>query len=203
MNRDVLLFWYGRSIEFWLLSKAAMHHFNLWQSYQHLHTLAFEMMIKLLIILFDKSIDPNLINTMNTRRIFPEKHDLIRLVRRWNGLNVSPVIRQGTTNAMFLKQGDDIVLSDESWKSFQLTNDPYYSGRYAEGGFRYNKFTIEALDFIYFELRTLAKKELNIEEDSFDEAKDGNLGREHNSDWVKRFALKSNFGVSPDLRIID
>lgn len=200
-REHIVRVWLNRAEHFWILSRVGVHEFEFEFPALHLHALAVELVLKTAIL----SVDPAgaTYHTVN-RRTFPEGHDVIKLIARWNCVcSAHKIISKGDKKIGWEEKEGELCFSEKSFEALSKYNDQNMVSRYFQGQLTWNAWAIDAGNEVFFYLRRYLLRFLNIGRDCIDSAVEGSCGRTKSAAWLSRALRKSNMSLPLEQRLID
>lgn len=161
-RNHIVLEWLARAEQFWILSRVGVHEFGFLFPGMHLHALAVEMMLKAAIL----TIDPagSSYSTVSVRT-FPERHHIMKLIKRWNALNPPKRISQKLDGILgWNDSGSELLLSERSFEALAKYTEQEMVGRYFEGSLQWNAWAVDAANVV-FTLRRCVLDYLEVDHD--------------------------------------
>ena len=143
-------------------------------------------------------------NWDNSVEWFPERHSILKLIERWNrSTDQLKIVKEEIGDYRFTLYNGNICISSEEWANFESYCKGNYFQRYPTNIERHNYIILELIDFIFYNIRACIKLNCDLGDDSIDTALKGNLGRQKNSEWLRRAMRKNNSGLIKSERIHD
>ena len=203
-RKEIVLGWFMRAEQFWILARVGEHDFHFDSCAWHIHALAVEMMIKTAIL----TVDPRAGSwkTFKSHDIFKEKHDVVRLLHRWNRADPEHAILPESVwclHSVFSDDGKTLVESPDSFGYLGMYLSSEMIGRYNDGVLKWDRAAFQAANIVFFRLRNYIKQFLQFDMDVIDRAINGCAGRTEKAQWLSRAVRKSNPGLPSELVIVD
>lgn len=203
-RKEIVAQWFFRAQRFWILSRVGDHEFHFDSCAWHIHALALEVIIKAAIL----TKEPRAATWagFNSRDIFRDGHNVIRLLLKWNALAPEHAITPKSHPLLHTAYSSDkkeFVPTPDSFGSLGMYLKTEMVGRYSEGVLMWSAHAIDAANLVFFRLREYLREFLDIDEDAIDRAMVGNAGRAKGAEWLSRAVRKSNAGLPLESRMHD